>query len=367
MATSPGDTNILIASLLRDLASVQKSTQSKWGYKRAAAAILNLEEPIERLRLPDGTLRKIPNVGPSSLRVVMEALETGESPTVERAITAAGRGAEIAKSRALRGNFLSRAQVMAALRNPRLREPRPADYRGDLQMHSVWSDGSDSLEALIEACIARGYSYCAITDHSYGLPIAGGVPMADLARQHGEIDTLNRKFAGRFRMIKGIEANIRADGRIDLMPDEIARLELLVASPHSSLRSPADQTARMIAAVTTPGVHILGHPRGRMFGSRPGVTARWDDVFAEAARSRVAIEIDGDPARQDVDFELARRAVAAGCLIAIDSDAHSAAELRYTETALAHARLASVPTDRVVNCWPLEHLLEWMTERRVRL
>ena len=358
------DTNILVASLLRDLASVQKSTQSKWGYKRAAQAILDLDEPIERLRQPDGTLRKIPNVGPSSLRVVMEALDTGASPTVERAINEAGRGADVAKSRALRANFLSRAQVLAALRNPRLAEPRPSDYRGDLQMHSVWSDGSDSLHDLIEACLARGYSYCAITDHSYGLPIAGGVSMADLARQHDEIDRLNASFAGRFRMLKGIEANIRADGSIDMQPDELARIELVVASPHSSLRSPADQTPRMIAAVTAPGVHILGHPRGRMFGSRPGVTARWDDVFAAAARTRVAIEIDGDPARQDLDFELARRAVAAGCLIAIDSDAHSGAELRYTDTALAHARLAGVPTDRVVNCWPLERLVEWMDERR---
>jgi histidinol phosphatase-like PHP family hydrolase len=123
----------------------------------------------------------------------------------------------------------------------------------------------------------------------------------------------------------------------------------------------------MIAAVTAPGVHVLGHPRGRMFGSRPGVTARWDDVFAAAARVKVAIEIDGDPARQDLDFELARRAVDAGCLIAIDSDAHSGAELRYTDTALAHARLAAVPTDRVINCWPLDQLLDWMRERRVAL
>ena len=366
MTNTPADTNIHVASLLRDLASVQKSTQSKWGYKRAAQAILNLDEPIERLLQPDGTLRKIPNVGPSSLRVVMEALETGASPTVERAIAAAGKNADVAKSRALRTNFLSRAQVVAALRNPRLQGPQPADYLGDLQMHSVWSDGSDSLQDLIAACLARGYRYCAITDHSYGLPIAGGVSMADLARQHDEIDRLNRAFAGRFRMLKGIEANIRADGSIDMKPDELARIELVVASPHSSLRSLTDQTPRMIAAVTAPGVHILGHPRGRMFGSRAGVAARWDDVFAAAARSKVAIEIDGDPARQDLDFELARRAAAAGCLIAIDSDAHSGAELSYTDTALAHARLAAVPTDRVINCWPLEQLLDWAEGRRGR-
>jgi histidinol phosphatase-like PHP family hydrolase len=233
-------------------------------------------------------------------------------------------------------------------------------------MHSMWSDGSDSLETLVEACIARRYRYCAVTDHSYGLPIAGGVPMEDIGRQHDEIDALNKKFAGRFRMIKGIEANIRADGSIDMTAEELARIELVVASPHSSLRAPGDQTPRMIAAVTTPGVHILGHPRGRMFGSRPGVNARWDDVFAAAARSRVAIEIDGDPARQDVDYELARRAVDAGCLVAIDSDAHSSAELRYAEIGLAHARLAAVPTERVVNCWPLEQLVEWMEERKTR-
>jgi histidinol phosphatase-like PHP family hydrolase len=131
----------------------------------------------------------------------------------------------------------------------------------------------------------------------------------------------------------------------------------------------------MIAAVTAPGVHILGHPRGRMFGSRPGVTARWDEVFAAAARSRGGGEIDRAPARpgldiparQDLDFELARRAVAAGCLIAVDSDAHSGAELRYTDTALAHARLAAVPTDRIVNCWPMERLVEWLDERRGNL
>jgi putative hydrolase len=360
------DTNALIAALLRDLASVQKSVQSKWGYKRAAAAILNLDEPIENLRLPDGTLRKIPNVGPSSLRVIMEALQTGESPTVERAVAESGRASEVEKSRTLRGNFLSRAQVVAALGNPRLIGPRLEDYRGDLQMHSLWSDGSDSLEAIVESCMARGYSYCAITDHSYGLPIAHGVSMADIVRQHQEIDALNGKYTGRFRMMKGIEANIRADGRVDMEPEELAQLEIVVASPHSSLRSPADQTVRMVTAVTTPGVHILGHPRGRMFGSRAGVVANWDRVFEAAVRSRVAIEIDGDPARQDLDYSIAKSAVDAGCLFALDSDAHSTFELRYAETALAHARLAGIPSDRVINCWPLDQLLDWAAIHNVR-
>jgi histidinol phosphatase-like PHP family hydrolase len=364
MSDTP-DNNRRIASLLRDLASAQKSTQSKWGYKRAASAVLNLEEPIESYVLPDGTLRKIPNIGPSSTRVILEVLQTGGSPTVERAVAESQRAPDIERSRGRREHFLSRAQVAAALQNQSLSGLTTVDYRGDLQMHSTYSDGSEPLDALIEASLERGYQYCAITDHSYGLPIAGGVSMADLRRQHREIDRLNKRYAGRFRMIKGIEANIRVNGEVDMSVDELATLELVVASPHSALRTQADQTPRMLAAVTRRGVHILGHPRGRMFGARPGLTADWDRVFAAASDSGVAIEIDGDPSRQDIDYELAKRAVASGCLFALDSDAHSGSELVYTETAIAHARLAGVPTSRVINTWPLDQLLEWAHGRAI--
>ena len=133
--------------------------------------------------------------------------------------------------------------------------------------------------------MTRNYAYCAITDHSYGLPIARGVSMANLARQHREIDRLNRKYSGRFRMIKGIEANIRPTAASTWSPRARAP-ELVVASPHSGLRSASDQTSRMLVAVATPGVHILGHPRGRKLGSRPGVTADWDRVFAAAVTRR---------------------------------------------------------------------------------
>jgi histidinol phosphatase-like PHP family hydrolase len=353
-----------IAALLRDFAAIQKSKQSMWGYQRAASAILALEEPIESLLQPDGTLRKIPNIGPSSTRVILEVLQTGTSATVERAIADSGKGSDIERRRDLRGHFLSRAQVLAALRNKKLTGPRVEDYRGDLQMHSTYSDGSQSLADIVEAGIERGYRFCGVTDHSYGLPIAGGVSMARLAQQHREIDALNRAHRGRFRLIKGIEANIRADGSVDMEPSELAQLELVVAAPHSALRTASDQTARMVGAVRTKGVHIIGHPRGRMYGSRPGVSADWDRVFAAAARAGVAIEIDGDPSRQDVDFDLAKRAVAAGCLFALDSDAHSTRELAYAHTAIAHARLAGVPTERVVNTWPLERLMEWLASRR---
>jgi putative hydrolase len=188
--------------------------------------------------------------------------------------------------------------------------------------------------------------------------------MEDLARQHAEIDHLNARLGGRFRLLKGIEANIRADGTLDMTVDERSRLDLVVAAPHAALRSPVAQTARMIAAVTTPGVHILGHPRGRIYGSRPGVAADWPAVFAAAATAGVAIEIDGDPARQDIDYVLAADAIDAGCLFALDSDAHGPRDWRYVETALAHARLASVPPERIINTWSLEKLLDW-TQRHV--
>ncbi len=358
------DLNGKIAALLRDFAAIQSSKQKMWGYKRAASAMLALEEPIESLLQPDGTLRKIPNIGPASTRIILEVLNTGTSPTIEAAIGGSGKKADIERRGGLRGNFLSRAQVLAALRNQKLHGLTREQYRGDLQMHSTYSDGSQTLRDIIETGIALGYQYNAVTDHSYGLPIARGVSMERLATQHQEIDRLNNEFRGRFCLLKGIEANIRADGSLDMAPDELAQIEIVVASPHSQLRTKEDQTARMVRAVTTPGVHILGHPRGRMYGSRPGVTAKWRKVFEAATASGVAIEIDGDPARQDIDCDLAKTAIESGCLFAVDSDAHSTRELKaYTDIAIAHARLAGVPPERIINCWPLRKLLKWARGR----
>ena len=139
-----------------------------------------------------------------------------------------------------------------------------------------------------------------------------------------------------------------------------ASCQVVLAAPHSRLRRAEDQTARMLAAVAHPAVRILAHPRGRIIGSRAGVVADWDVVFASAAERGVAIEIDGDPSRQDLDHALAAEALAAGCLFALDSDAHTTDQLVYAETALAHARLAAIPPDRIVNCWPLDRLREWL-------
>lgn len=357
------DLNATIAGLLRDLASVQTSTQKKWAYTRAASAIRDLDQPIESYVRPDGTLTKIEHVGPSSTRVILEVVRTGDSPTVAKAIADSGKASKTDQSRMWRQHFLTRSRVRDALENNSLTGPTIDQYRGDLQMHSTWSDGSQSLEDIISEALARGYEYCAVTDHSYGLSIAGGLTMERFTQQHQEIDRLNAEFKGRFRLLKGVEANILADGSLDMTVDELRHMEIVVAAPHAVLRAPHDQTERMIRAVQTPGVHILGHPRGRKYGERPGVSADWRRVFAAAKQSNVAVEIDGDPSRQDLDYQIARDAVAAGCLFALDTDAHATSEWEYVDTAVAHARLASVPAELVINTWSVAKLLKWARTR----
>jgi histidinol phosphatase-like PHP family hydrolase len=189
--------------------------------------------------------------------------------------------------------------------------------------------------------------------------------MERFVEQAGAIAEVNARHAGRFRLLRGVEANIGADGVVDVDPADRAQFDIVLAAPHSGLRSAAPQTERMLAAVAGPGVHILAHPRGRKLGERPGVAADWPRIFEAAAAHGVAIEIDGDPHRQDLDFDLVRAAVEAGCLIAVDSDAHAVPELVYADIALAHAAIAGVPPDRIVNCWPLERVIEWAESRRI--
>jgi histidinol phosphatase-like PHP family hydrolase len=354
------DVNAVVGGYLRDLAFAQSSQQKMFGYKRAAAAILSLDRPLTDLLGPDGTLPRIPGIGPGSTRVIREILETGASPTVEQAIERSERRADIQRRRDLRSHFLSRAEVRRVLADSALDGPTAEQYCGDLQMHSEWSDGSPTVEEIAEACVERGYQYAAVTDHSYGLKIAGGMSMGEAAAQRLAIAGVNARYGGRFRLLQGIEANIDAAGHLDLTADEATTFDVVLAAPHSRLRKNADQTDRMLVALQHPTVRILAHPRGRMSGSRAGVIANWDAVFEAAAERGVAIEIDGDPARQDLDYTLGRQARTFGCIFALDSDAHTTAQLSYVETALAHARLAGIPVDRIVNCWPLERLLAWL-------
>lgn len=350
------DVNLELAGLLFDMASLAGDSQRGWGYKRAAKAVLRIDEQITPL-VEANTFLAISGIGPTTDRIARELIHDGDSAFVKRAVQEAGKEKDVAALHALRQHFLSRAAVKEIL--GRRGAPSRAKYRGDFQMHSVWSDGAEPLESIVEACLSRGQVCAGITDHSYGLPIAGGMTMAQVAEQHAEIDALNRRFKGRFRLFKGIEANIRQDGTVDMEPHELRQFEFVVASPHSLLRKMVDQTARMVGAVSHPGVSILGHPQGRRFNVRAGVSADWDRVFDVAAKRQVAIEIDGSWDRQDVHYALAARALEHGCIFALDSDAHSHPELDFIDISIAHARLAAIPQDRIINYWPEKKFLEW--------
>ena len=357
------DVNLQIAGLLSDLAAVQTSPQKAWGYKQASSAVRELDEPVGALVEADGSLRKIYRIGPASTRVILEVLELGHSPLVETAVAASDRREEIQQRRLLRERFLSAAMVRAVLAEPSSNAIRPAEYRGDLQMHSTWSDGAQRLDQIVETGRALAYDYAAVTDHSAGLPIAKGVAQERFVEQWAEIDSLNRESGGKFRLLKGVEANIRTDGSIDVEAADRRHFDLVIVAPHSDLRSPRPQTERLVKAVTSGHVHVLAHPRGRIYGSRPGLTADWDAVFSAAAEAGVAVEVDGDPFRQDLDYSLAASALKAGCLLALDSDAHATDQWGYADTAVAHARLAGVPAERVINTWPLDRLLAWTEDR----
>lgn len=356
--------NMEAAGFLHDMAALQGSERSQLGYKRAAKAIVALPVSVSDL-VEAESLREVPFIGPTTARIITEVVETGTSATVEAAVAASRYADKVTAARRMRGHFLSQfmvAEVHGAPLDSSL--VSFATFRGDFQMHSTWSDGSERIEAMARACMDLGYACMGVTDHSYGLSIARGMSMDDAVKQHREVDRVNNRHGGRFRVFKGIEANILPDGTLDLQPEERRVFEYVVAAPHSQLRRDHDQTSRMLGAVRQAGVAILGHPRGRVYNTRAGVSADWPRVFAAAAKRGIAIEIDGNWHRQDLDYALAAQALDAGCLFALDSDAHSIGELRFTAIAIAHARLAGIPSERVINCWSDERLAEWMEEQR---
>jgi histidinol phosphatase-like PHP family hydrolase len=240
-------------------------------------------------------------------------------------------------------------------------------YRGDLQMHSTWSDGAGTIKDMAMAARVRDYEYIAITDHSKGLKIAGGLSESELLKQAVEIERVNQELGNGdapIRVLRSIELNISPVGDGDMDPDALANLDLVVGSFHSALRKKEDQTERYLAALSNPHLHILGHPRGRVYNFRAGLQADWKRVFAEAARLDKAVEVDSYPDRQDLDVELLLLAKDAGVRIAIDTDAHAPEQLAFVELGLAAALLAGIDPARIINFMPVEDLLDWA--RKIR-
>ena len=256
----------------------------------------------------------------------------------------------------------NRGEIDAARegRLPRLIEL--SDIRGDLHLHSTWSDGSATPLEMAVAGSSRAYAYLAITDHSGGLGVAGGLKPERLAEQRREIDRLADESP--LRLLAGSEVEVHRDGRLDFADDVLAGLDLVVASLHSGLRSEGF-TDRLLGVIAHPHVDIIAHPTGRLVERRQGADIDWPLVFAAARESGTVLEINSDPARLDMDDVNALAASQAGCLISIDSDAHHPASLDLVRYGVGVARRAWIEPQQVVNTWLLEDLLAWLSERHL--
>jgi len=237
------------------------------------------------------------------------------------------------------------------------------DLRGDLQMHSTWSDGAADILTMARGGIALGYEYILITDHSQSLGIANGLTPERVRAQRKEIDAVNQQLAKEqhaFRVLQGVEVEVKSDGAIDLPDDVLAELDLVQASVHTSLSQPRERiTERALTAIRNPHIDILGHPSGRLINEREGGDYDWEALFHAAAQYDVALEINADPARLDLDETHARRAVELGCHLSISTDAHHPDGLNQIIYGLSVARRAWVTPDVVINTWPLDKLLAW--------
>jgi len=260
----------------------------------------------------------------------------------------------------IRSGFLTLPQAQATL----AAKPSWAQgLKGDLQMHTLWSDGTDSIQEMAKAAAERGYEYIAITDHAKGLKIAGGIDESQLSLQAEEIAQVNAVMASEaqpVRVLRSIELNLDPSGNGDMEAEALSRLDVVLGCFHSALRKKEDQTDRYLAALRNPTLQILGHPRGRIYNFRLGLSADWRRVFDLAAELDKAVEIDSYPDRQDLSGDLIKIAAKAGCRISIGTDAHGPSQLRFIELGLAAALRAGVKRERILNFMTAEELLHWV-------
>jgi histidinol phosphatase-like PHP family hydrolase len=234
-------------------------------------------------------------------------------------------------------------------------------------MHTLWSDGSGSILEMARSAQARGYEYIAITDHSKGLKIAGGIDEQQLQQQSDEIESVNallRSEGGRFVVLRSVELNLNPLGEGDMDRQSLKRLDLVLGCFHSSLRKKEDQTERYLAGLRNPDIQILGHPKGRIYNFREGLEADWKRVFDTAAELDKAVEIDGYPDRQDLSIELLQVAKASGCRISLGTDSHDPQQMRFMDFSLAAAIKAGINRDRILNFLSAEELQSWATALR---
>jgi DNA polymerase (family 10) len=239
-----------------------------------------------------------------------------------------------------------------------------ADLRGDLQFHTTWSDGYRPLLEMAEAARDFGLEYALVTDHSHGLGVARGVGPDDLRRQREQIDEANRRLGGTFRVLAGVEVEVRADGSLDLPDETLAELDLVVAAIHSGLRQDREQvTARALAALRSPHVDVLAHPSGRLIGQREGADVDMEAVLQTAAETGKAVEINAHPMRLDLNDVHVRRALDLGVKLVVDSDAHDGSSFDLLRFGVGTARRGWATAADVLNTRGVDEVLAWARGR----
>lgn len=311
-------------------------------FRSAAASAEELGTDELAARAADGRLKDIAGVGDTTAKVIVEALG-GDVPSYLVHLEEEAHDEPSAEAAALRDAL-----------------------RGDCHSHSTWSDGGSPIREMAEAARALGHEYLVLTDHSPRLTVAHGLNPERLRRQLDEVAALNGDLAP-FRILTGIEVDILEDGALDQEEELLAQLDVVVASVHSKLRMDRDQmTKRMVRAIESPQTDILGHCTGRLLVGRGRPQSQFDpdEVFAACARTGTAVEINSRPERRDPPEDLLRRAVDAGCLVSIDTDAHAPGQLEWQILGCEQAVRAEVPLDRVVNRLGRDGLLEWASSHQ---
>lgn len=311
-------------------------------FTRAAQVVAGLSEDRLAALVANDSLTSLDGVGASTGAVIGEAIrgETGGYLDALAAKTVVDPG------------------VGGALRS---------SLRGDCHSHTTWSDGGASAELMARTARSLGHEYLVVTDHSPRLTVAHGLSAERLAAQRAEIDALNETLATEpgndgFRVLRGNEVDICADGTLDLPDEVLADLDLVVASVHSKLAMAHDEmTERMIAAVSNPHVDILGHCTGRQIVGTPRAPSSFDAraVFGACAAHGTAVELNCRPERQDPPDELLSLALDLGCYVVINTDAHSPGQLEWQASGCIRAVEHDIDPARIINSYGVEELLAW--------
>jgi histidinol phosphatase-like PHP family hydrolase len=341
----------VLAEILAQEAKTQSGTLAR-AYRRAARSAFLWPETAAGIVARGGSLTELHGIGFFLARQIASWIEKPPVPA--------------ARPPAERRDFFTMADARELLaKNPKWQTL----LRGDLQMHTVWSDGSGTIADMAAVGRERGYEYLAVTDHSKGLKIAGGIDEKRLRLQASEIRQINGSIhaeGGTISVLRSVEMNLNPRGEGDMNPRALANLDIVLGSFHSALRNKEDQTPRYRAAIRNPDIQILAHPRGRIYNYRLGLKADWPRVFAEAAKLDKALEIDCYPDRQDLNVSLLKIARKEGVRVSLGTDAHHSWQLEFITLGLAAALRAKIPPERIVNFMSLAELKRWVATVRRR-